>query len=240
MAETGHRLARALATLQAPGTAAEQGWSPWRQSYLRHWATVGEVGIAGGLMAGVVGGVVVDATNSVLHGLEAPVSARPSVPRPEAAGMLGAARCTGVADGTVVAVDLGHSTAKGGLVRMCQGQACDLHVYRRAEVGFDPGAPVPAEELEALLDDLLQAAGADAQEHAASVDAIAFSVACYMGDPPPSARPDLGMPDLTGLEWRAKLQDLFGRCLNVETLFLLTGPQRPPRGRRHRILSAPP
>jgi hypothetical protein len=217
MAETGHRLAWARATLQAPGTAAEQGWSPWRQSYLRHWATVGEVGVAGGLMAGVVGGLVVDATNNVLHGLEAPVSAR-LVPRPEAAGMLGAARCAGVADGTLVAVDLGHSTAKGGLVRMCQGEVCDLHVSRRAEVGFDPGAPVPAEELETLLDNVLRAAGADAQEHAESVDAIAFSVACYMGDPAAQRSAYLGMPDLRGLEWRAKLQALFGRCLNVGIL----------------------
>ncbi len=36
MAETGHRLAWVLATLHAPGTAADQGSSPWREDYLRH------------------------------------------------------------------------------------------------------------------------------------------------------------------------------------------------------------
>jgi hypothetical protein len=218
MAETGHRLAWALATLHAPGTAAEQGWSPWRQSYLRHWATVGEVGIAGGLVAGVVGGAVINATNSVLHRLGAPVSAR-LVPRPEAAGMLGAARCAGVADGTVVAVDLGHSTAKSGLVRMCRGEVSDLHISRRAEVGLDPGPQVlPAEQLQTLLDDVLGAAGADAHEHAASVDAIAFSVACYMVDPAAGSSAYVGMPDLRGAEWSAKLEALFGRCLKLEVL----------------------
>ena len=69
--------------------------------------------------------------------------------------MLGAARCAGVADGTVVAVDLGQSTAKSGLVRMCQGEVSDLHTLRRSEVGFDLSAPVPAEQLETLLDDVL-------------------------------------------------------------------------------------
>jgi hypothetical protein len=168
-------------------------------------------------MAGVVGGVVVDATNSVLEGLGASLSVR-LVPRPEAAGMLGAARCAGVADGTVVAVDLGHSTAKGGLVRMCQGEVSDLYVSRRAEVGFDLSAPVPAEQLEPLLDDVLLTAGADAQKYAASVDAIAFSVACYICDPAAQRSAYLALPDLRGLEWRAKFQALFGRRLNVEVL----------------------
>ena len=144
------RLAWVLATLHAPGTAGDQGWSPWRQDYLRYWATVGEVGIAGGLVAGPVGPAVVDATNSVLWGLEAPVSAS-LVPRPEVAGMLGASRSASVPDGTIVAVDLGHSTAKSGLVRMCQGEVSGLHISRRAEVGLGPGTPVPAEQLERLL-----------------------------------------------------------------------------------------
>ena len=214
MAETGHRLAWVLATLHAPGTAADQGWSPWRRDYLRHWATVGEVGIAGGLVAGAVGGAVVNATNGVLHGLGSPVSAR-LVPRPEVAGMLGAARCAGVADGTVVAVDLGHSAAKSGLVRMCQGEVSDLHVSRRAEVGLDPAAPVPPERFETLLDDVLRAAGADAQEHAVRVDAIALSVASYMAEPAAERSAYLGMPDLRGAEWSAKLEALFGRSLNA-------------------------
>jgi hypothetical protein len=217
VAETGHRLAWVLATLHAPGTAAEQGWSAWRQSYLRHWATVGEVGIAGGLVAGAVGAVVVDATNTVLRRAGAPVSSR-LVPRPEMAGMAGAARCAGVADGTVVAVDLGHSTAKSGLVRMRQGEVGDIHVSRRAQVDLDPATPVQPEQLERLLDDVLLAAAEDAQERVASVDAIAFSIACYMADPASQHSAYLGMPDLTGAGWSSKFQDLFGRRLNVEVL----------------------
>ena len=138
--EIGRRLAWALATLHAPGTATDQGWSPWRQAYLRYWATIREVGIAGGLVAGAAGPVVVAATNRVLRGTCAPVSAR-LVPRPEVAGMLGAARCTGVTDGTVVAVDLGHSTAKSGLVRICQGEVSDLHISRRARDWPRPWCP---------------------------------------------------------------------------------------------------
>ncbi len=217
MAETGHRLAWVLATLHAPGTAADQGWSPWRRDYLLHWATVGEVGIAGGLVAGAVGGAVVNATNGVLHGLGSPVSAR-LVPRPEVAGMLGAARCAGVADGMVVAVDLGHSAAKSGLVRMCQGEVSDLYVSRRAEVGLDPAAPVPPERFETLLDDVLRAAGSDAHEHAVRVDAIALSVASYMAEPAAERSAYLGMPDLRGAEWSAKLKALFGRSLKLEVL----------------------
>ena len=48
MAEIGQRLASLLATLHAPGTAAEQGWSPWRQDYLRHWATWSERSVSPG------------------------------------------------------------------------------------------------------------------------------------------------------------------------------------------------
>lgn len=217
MAETGHRLAWVLATLHAPGTAAEQGWSSWRQDYLRHWATVGEVGVAGGLVAGPVGVAVVDAANSVLVALGAPVSAR-LVPRPELAGMLGAARCAGVANGTVVAVELGQSTVKSGLVRMCQGEVSDLCTSRRSEAGFDLSAPVPAEQLEMLLDDVLGAAAADAQEHSVRVDAIAFSVACFVADPSGSPSVFSEMPDLRGAGWTAKLQALFGNCLNLEIL----------------------
>jgi hypothetical protein len=217
MVEIGDRLAWVLATLHAPGTAVDQGWSPWRQDYLRYWATVGEVGIAGGLVAGPVGAPVVEATNRVLGGLGASVLAR-LVPRPQFAGMLGAARCAGVADGTVVAVDLGASTARSGLVRMCQGEVRGLHIARRAEVSLDPGSPLPAEQLEGLLDDVLQAAAADAREHASSVDAIAFSVACFLADPAAEGSVYFGMPDLRGAEWSAKLQALFGHCMNVEVL----------------------
>jgi hypothetical protein len=216
MAETGHRLAWVLATLHAPGTATEQGWSPWRQDYLRHWATVGKVGVAGGLVAGPVGAAVVDATNIVLVGLGVPVSAR-LVPRPELAGVLGAARCAGVADGMVVAVELGQSTAKSALVRMCRGEVSDLYTSRRSEVGFDLSVPVPAEQLETLLDDMLKTAAADAQEHSVRVDAIAFSVACYIADP--AGRSVFSeMPDLRGAEWAARLRALFGHCLNLEIL----------------------
>ncbi len=217
MAETGDRLAWVLATLHAPGTAADQGWSAWRQNYLRHWATVDEVGIAGGLMAGAVGAAVVDATNSVLHRLGVPVSAR-LVPRPELAGLLGAGRCAGVANGTVVAVDLGHSTAKSGLVQMWQGEVSELRISRRADVGLDPGTPVPVEQLETLLDDAVRAAAADAEERTERVDAIAFSVACYISAPTPEGSAYVGMPDLRGAKWSAKFQALFGRCVNVEIL----------------------
>jgi hypothetical protein len=217
MSETGHRLAWVLATLHAPGTAADQGWSPWRQDYLRHWATVKEVGMAGGLMAGGVGALVVAAANGLLRGLGVPVSAR-LVPQPELAGMLGAARCAGVPDGTVVAVDLGHSTAKSGLVRMCQGDVSDLHISRRADVGLDPGSKLAPEELETLLDDMLLAAAGDAQKRTPRVDAISFSVACYMAGPGAERSAYSGMRHLRETKWTARSDALFGRRLNVEIL----------------------
>ncbi len=65
--------------------------------------------------------------------------------------MLGAARCAGAADGTVVTVDLGHSTAKSGLVQMRQGELSDLRISRRADVGLDPGTPVPVEQLQNVI-----------------------------------------------------------------------------------------
>src|SRR5215472_2719980 len=60
--EVGLRLACLLSTLRDPGTASAQGWNPWRRAYLRHWSTVADVHLAGGLLAGHAGPAVVEET----------------------------------------------------------------------------------------------------------------------------------------------------------------------------------
>lgn len=150
----GRRLGALIATLRDPATAAEQADSPGRRSFLLSWLTVDSVWVAGGLLAGRCGRMIM---RGVISGASAATCPRPVrlAPRPEAAALLGAARQTSPWPGDVIAVaDLGHSSIKTGVVEHEAGVLSRLMVLEPAPAP-SPGAP-PERVEEAVADALLR------------------------------------------------------------------------------------
>jgi hypothetical protein len=215
-AEVGLRLACLLSTLREPGTATAQGWNAWRRSYLRHWAAVEEVHLAGGLLAGGAGPVVADETSAALARLG--VRTRTALmPSPAWSGLIGAARRLGLEVGEVMAVDLGGSRVKTALVRALPGGVVEVTVLTTSRVPFDAHGRPSSEALGDFLVGILDTAAHDARRTGMSVRALAVSVACYLEGGRRCADRSLyaNLPDLGDSNWRRHLRDLFGRSVDV-------------------------
>jgi hypothetical protein len=215
-AEMGLRLACLLSTLRDPATATAQGWSAWRRSYLRHWATVDEVHLAGGLLAGQVGPLVVAETGAALVRLGVPTRCA-LLPWPAWAALIGAVRRLGVTVGEVLAVDLGGSRAKTALMRVPPGRAPELTALGVTRVPYAPRDRPSCEALEEFLDAVLGAAACDVRGLGASLRAVAISVACYLDR---NRRcPDRGvyanLPDLMDGAFPRRHAELFGQPVDV-------------------------
>jgi hypothetical protein len=178
-AEVGLRVACLLATLRLPDTAQTQGWNRWRRAYLRHWTTVDEVQMAGGLQAGDFGPVVADMTNAALARLGVRTRAT-LLPWPAWAALIGAARRLGLDVGEAVALDLGGSCVKTAVVRALPGGAVELAHPTTTRLPFGPTVQPPRETLEDLLAVVLGTAARNARSLGADVQAVAVSVACYL------------------------------------------------------------
>jgi hypothetical protein len=215
-AEVGLRLACVLSTLRDPGTAAAQGWSPWRRSYLRHWAAVEEVHLAGGLLADDAGPAVAGETGAALVRLGVPTRIA-LMPWPAWAALIGAARRLGGEAGEVVAVDLGGSRVKTALVRVLPGAAVEPTRLATTPVPFAQPCPPSRETLEAFLVGVLAATARDAERLGARVRGVAISVACYLDHSRRCANRGVyaNLPDLGDDSWRRRAEGLFGRPVDL-------------------------
>lgn len=215
-AEVGLRLACVLATLRDPATALAQGRNPRRRACLRHWTTVDEVHLAGGLLAGRVGPVVVDETNAAIGRIGVPTRAA-LMPWPAWAGLIGAARRLGTRDGEVLAMDFGGSRVKSALVRVPRGGTAELTPLTATRVPFEPLDHPPRQALEDLLTAVLVSAAHDVRNMGASVGTVAIAVACYLdGDGRCAASGVYGnLPDLADRARRRRMEDLFGRPVDI-------------------------
>jgi hypothetical protein len=218
VAEFGRRLACVLATLRDPGTPGAQGWNAWRHAYLRHWAAVEEVHLAGGLLAGPAGPAVLEGVRAALSGLGTTTRAT-LVPQPAWAALVGAARSLGVSDGDVVAVDLGGSRARTALVRAVAGRL-DLVTVTAARVPFAATDRLSTEAIGRYLEEVLDSAAREARQHGASVRGVGISVACYLRN----GRPDgdrgvyASLPDLRDSAWQQTLRSRFGSPIGLRLL----------------------
>jgi hypothetical protein len=215
-AEVGLRLAWLLSTLRDPGTASAQGWNPWRRAYLRHWAAVNDVHLAGGLLAGDFGPAVVDGTNAALARLG--VRTRTELmPWPACAALVGAARRLGVVSGDVMAMDLGGSGVRTALVRVLPDGAVELTRLSTTALPFDQLDQPTGDALEALLAGVLASAARDLQRLGSSARGVAVSVACYVGRDRRCAQRGVyaNLPDLGDDAWRGRLRALFGRSVEL-------------------------
>jgi hypothetical protein len=112
----GRRMGALIATLRDPRTPGAQARTPARHAYLSHWLTVDSIWLAGGLLAGSCGPVI-------LAGAHAGAAAAPQpcrvalTPYPAIAPLLGAALrgpAPGAAEVLAVA-DLGHTSIKAAI-----------------------------------------------------------------------------------------------------------------------------
>jgi hypothetical protein len=215
-AEVGLRLACVLATLRNPGTASAQGWNPWRRAYLRHWAAMGEVHLAGGLLAGDAGQAVVDQTRATLARLDTPTRTA-LMPWPARAALIGAARRLGAEAGDVLALDLGGSSVKTALVRVAPGGAAELTALTTTRVPVDPEENLPSEALAEFLAGILETAAGDARSLGARTRAVAISVACFLGRDRRCADRGIyaNLPVLRDEAWRRRLGELVGRSVEL-------------------------
>jgi hypothetical protein len=214
--EVGLRLACLLSTLRDPGTAPAQGWNPWRRAYLRHWAAVNDVHLAGGLLAGDAGPAVVEETNAALGRLGARTRTT-LMPWPACAALVGAARRLGGEAGDVLAVDVGGSGVRTALLRVLPHQAVELICLGRTPVPFDPSDQPAGGTLDALLAGVLASAAGDTRRLGASVRRVGVSVACYVGRDRRCAQRGVyvNLPDLGDDAWRGRLRTLFGRSVDL-------------------------
>jgi hypothetical protein len=219
VAEVGLRLACVLATLREPGTALAQGWNPWRRAYLRHWASVEEVHLAGGLLCGDVGPAVVGAAGAALARLGVPTRTALH-PMPAWAGLTGAALLAGAGAGAVLGVDVGGSRAKTALVRASAAETVELVPFPPRRVPFGPLERVPTDVLDGFLAEVLSTAAGSARGLGADVRAVAIAVACYLRDGRPSSEHGIyaNLPDLRGQAWSGRLEALFGPGVAVSVV----------------------
>jgi hypothetical protein len=223
-AEVGSRLAYVLATLRAPTTAPAQGWNPWRHAYLRHWAAVDEVHLAGGLLTGATGPAVVRHTRAALARLG--VATRVVlVPWPAWAALIGAVRRVEMGGGEVVGVDLGQSRAKTALARAPGGRTIEMTPFPPARVPFEPSDHPTTLALDRFLEAVLASAARDARRLGANVRTVAISVACYLRHGRPQGERGIyaNLPDLTAPQWRERLRALFGPSLAGDVTLIHDG-----------------
>jgi hypothetical protein len=194
------------------------GWNAWRRAYLRHWAAVEEVHLAGGLLAGPVGPAGLESIRSALSELSTTTRAT-LVPQPAWAALIGAARSLDVTDGDVVVVDLGGSRARTALVRAAAGRL-ELVTVTAARVPFAATDRLSTAAIGRYLEEVLGSAAREAGRHGASVRGVGISVACYLRD----GRPDgdrgvyASLPDLRDRAWRRTLGSLFGSPVDCRLL----------------------
>ncbi|GGQ27927.1 hypothetical protein BKA00_006212 [Actinomadura coerulea] len=173
----GTRLGALIATLRDPATAARQGSTPYRRDFLARWTTVERVWLAGGLLAGACGPLVLEGARATA-GLAPHPCPVALPPRPELAPLIGAARHLPASSGTEAAVvaDLGHTSIR---TAVAERHGRTLRRLRHLRAG-------PAPRLPGTVESAVGAALAEAVRDVADPTAkrirVIVSVASFVRD----------------------------------------------------------
>jgi hypothetical protein len=157
----GRRLGALIATLRDPRTPGEQGRTPARHAYLSSWLAVDSVWLAGGLLEGRCGPVILAGAQAGAAAARYPCRVA-LTPYPAIAPLLGAAlRTPATAAGDMIAVaDLGHTSIKTALA---QRQAAVLTKFRLLAA-----CPAPSVRSADEIEDTVAGALARAARHVAA------------------------------------------------------------------------
>ncbi|TDC55245.1 hypothetical protein E1281_13555 [Actinomadura sp. KC345] len=179
----GMRLGALIATLRDPETADRQGSTPYSRAFLAHWTTVDGIWLAGGLLAGGCGPLVLSGVKAAA----ALVPGAPSVavvPLPELGPLIGAARHVSMnsGDGAAVVADLGHTRIKTAVAERRGRTLLRLHRVRARPVPRRAGGDgIEAAVGAALVQAFRDAAGPAPDRVPAIVPAV-ISVASFVRD----------------------------------------------------------
>ncbi|WP_433466243.1 hypothetical protein [Spirillospora sp. CA-128828] len=175
----GMRLGALIGTLRDPATADRQGTTPYRRAFLARWTTVDGIWLAGGLLAGRCGPLI-------LEGVEAATARTPGacpvavLPRPEFAPLIGAARHVPADSGGEAAVvaDLGHTRIK---TAVADRHGRTLRRLRRVRARPTPRRPGTG-DVEAAVGTALVQAVRDAADSTSNRVRVIVSVASFVQD----------------------------------------------------------
>jgi len=130
----GIRVGALLATLQHPGTPAEQGDTPGRLAYLEYWLGVQRVWLGGGLLTPGAAADIVEGAEQVLALTGTVLDVRVAL-SPTLLPLVGAARVVDRHDGSAVVADAGHTTIKTAVAVIERGTLAALETL--------PARPAP-------------------------------------------------------------------------------------------------
>jgi hypothetical protein len=175
----GMRLGALIATLRDPATADRQGATPYRRAFLARWTSVDSIWLAGGLLAGRCGPLI-------LEGVEAAAASAPDtcpvavLSRPEIAPLIGAARhvSTDSRDEAAVVADLGHTRIK---TAVAERHGRTLRRLRRVRARPTPRRP-DADGIEAAVGAAVAQAVRDAADSTLNRVRVIVSVASFVQD----------------------------------------------------------
>lgn len=189
----GRRLGFFLLMLKR-GEAANRAARPeWSDAHWAYWGALRGVILGGGLLAGRLGPLAVQAAQAVLdeHGAQA---LRLRLARhPAQLPLLGLARSAPPTAATLLAFDFGQTSVKRGLAHYRSGALAELQLWPSAAIDcgdlFRPNLSVEAaRERWSWMLDLLAASWADLPARAQAQTALGLSLACYLngGHPAPT------------------------------------------------------
>ena len=141
----GHRLGALVVTLRSSRTAADQALSAERRAYLSHWLRVQSLWLAGGLVSGPAGDIVVDAARGAAARSERPCRIERAA-HPELGPLVGAALHLPPTTDRAIVADLGHTHIKSAVVSCRAGAVTHIRLLppRPAPPHGDPSAVADA------------------------------------------------------------------------------------------------
>ncbi|MGI9146878.1 MAG: hypothetical protein ACR2IK_10065 [Chloroflexota bacterium] len=168
----GTRVAHLIATLLAPAQRGS-GTSAWRAAYLRHWMTVEQVWLGGGIVSRLGPGLL-RAVRAELGRLGVQAASVDIAPHAQVLPLIGLARTRPAMDGRTVVIDFGHTAVKRGIASIDGGRLVQLDLLASIP------APNAEHALEFVLDCLAVTIRTAQSLHANVHERVRVSLATYV------------------------------------------------------------
>jgi hypothetical protein len=226
----GERLGWLLATLMRGDPASRAARPDWDDSYWRHWASIGQVYLGGGLVSGAHGTGVAEHAGRILSQAGLADCSVAVAPWPEHLAVIGAARAAPDAPAVVV-LDFGHSFVKRACALYEDGALATLGCLPRLPATWTDiasGSEPAIEDVRRLAEHMVETMAGTVRA-ALSVEpelsrTVCVSIASYVRDGRPLPRQGGAYPQLLRLSedvegWLSDhLSEAVGKPMSVRLL----------------------